>query len=222
MHSSTLLRDEAQHPVSYLSNVHDNSKAHLSRGQLSYQARHDALTGLINRDQLMEHIANALNRAPQIDGPMALLSCDLDDFKRINRTFGHEVGDQVLRSIADRVVSALRAGDVVARLEGDEFVVALSAVRDLAAARGVAQKIREAVSETLPVGQHAIDITVSIGVALAGPDTTASGLLHNSGTALHEAKNAGPDSIAVFNDGFIGTVRPVDRTGAPSRGLWGR
>ena len=126
--------------------------------------------------------------------------CDLDYFKTVNDSYGHAGGDDVLRVTAERMASALREGDEVARLGGDEFVIVLTDVHDLSAAVAVAQKVRDAVAEPLPVEAEQVSITLSIGVALATPGIEAYRLLRNADAALYEAKNSGRDRIAVFSN----------------------
>lgn len=199
MHSTGLLRDEAAQPIFYVSHVQDNTDAHHIREALAHRAHHDPLTGLINRDKLQEHISEILTLRQAARGVPALLFCDLDYFKRVNDTHGHAAGDEVLVATAERVASALRAGDVVARLGGDEFVVFLTEVPDVATAVIVAEKVRAAVSEPMPIGDGQIDITTSVGIALAEADVDASKLLGNADAALYEAKQSGRDRIATFN-----------------------
>ncbi|MEI6623666.1 MAG: GGDEF domain-containing protein, partial [Actinomycetes bacterium] len=145
-------------------------------------------------------ISAVLAHGPQTSGPPALLFCDLDYFKNTNDTYGHAGGDEVLRVTAERMASVLREGDEVARIGGDEFVVLLGEVRDLTVATLVAQKIRQAVCEPLPVEAEQVSITMSIGVALATPGIEAHRLLRNADAALYEAKNSGRDRIAVFSN----------------------
>jgi len=137
--------------------------------ELRHQARYDALTDLPNRAFLHERIAAALGDAL----PLALLLLDLDHFKEVNDTFGHERGDALLREVADRLRAALRVGDMVARLGGDEFAVLLPGA-DAAGAAGVAATIRAALDTPLYVEGQALQVGVSVGIAL-GPAHGADG-----------------------------------------------
>ncbi|MEI6623819.1 MAG: PAS domain S-box protein, partial [Actinomycetes bacterium] len=199
-HSLALIRDEHNTPLFYVSQYQDITAARAAKAQLLHQAQHDQLTGLINRGQLQERISSVVDRGPQSGGVCALLFCDLDYFKNVNDSYGHAGGDDVLRVTAERMASALREGDEVARLGGDEFVIVLSDVHDLSAAVAVAQKVRDAVAEPLPVEAEQVSITLSIGVALATPGIEAHRLLRNADAALYEAKNSGRDRIAVFSN----------------------
>ncbi|MEI8084201.1 MAG: GGDEF domain-containing protein, partial [Actinomycetes bacterium] len=107
-------------------------------------------------------------------------------------------GDYMLRVTAERIASALRENDEVARLGGDEFVVVLPEVVDLTAATAVAEKIRAAVAQPLPVGQDQVVVTMSIGIAAATPGIEAHRLLRNADAALYEAKHSGRDRVEIF------------------------
>lgn len=211
VHSTALLRDEHQTPLCYVSHVQDNSDQHELVEELSFRAAHDALTGLMNRDQLQERVDEVFKRQPRREGVTGALFCDLDHFAGVNDMYGHAAGDELLQAVAQRLESVVRAGDVVARMGGDEFVVVLANVYDLSAAIDVAEKLRAAVSEPVPIADGAlIKITISVGVALAGPDTEPHRLLRNADAALYEAKNSGRDRIAIFD----GSAGPDDSAGA--------
>ncbi|MEI8082028.1 MAG: PAS domain S-box protein [Actinomycetes bacterium] len=199
-HSIALVRDEHRMPLFYVSQYQDITDARARKADLEYRAQHDALTGLINREQLQRRIADVLTRVPRRAGVPALLFCDLDHFKWINDQHGHAAGDHVLRVTADRISSTLRDTDEVARLGGDEFVAVLPEAFDLDAAAHIAQKVRTAVAQPIPIGGEQIVITISIGVALATPGIEARRLLHNADDALYEAKNSGRDRVATFTD----------------------
>jgi diguanylate cyclase (GGDEF)-like protein/PAS domain S-box-containing protein len=198
VHSKGLLRDEQHRPLFYVSHVQDDTDAHRIREELARRANHDPLTGLFNRDQLQAHLTHVLTGRATADSTPGLLYCDLDHFKHVNDTYGHDTGDEVLRITADRISSTLRSDDVVARLGGDEFVVLLANVPDQAAAIDVAQKIRSAVAEPLPTIDDGT-LTVSVGVALAVGDLDGHRLLRNADAALYEAKNSGRNQIALFS-----------------------
>ncbi|MEI6624300.1 MAG: EAL domain-containing protein [Actinomycetes bacterium] len=197
IHSTALLLDAQDVPLFYVSHVLDNTDAHLARAELSYRTTHDPLTGLVNKDQLLEVVSRILHREPRRGGLTALLFCDLDYFNAVNDTYGHGVGDDVLRRAAGRVAAMVRAEDIVARLDGDEFVVVLNDVFDIAAAVSVAQKIRKAVCRPLRLEQHTVNITVSIGIAFASPGSDSVSLLGNANIALAEAKGSGRNRIVV-------------------------
>jgi diguanylate cyclase (GGDEF)-like protein/PAS domain S-box-containing protein len=202
VHSIALLRDDDGTPLYLVTHIQDNTDAHRVREELLHRANHDPLTGLINRDQLRAHITHLLTFPSPSGGTLGVLFCDLDRFKDINDRHGHSVGDEVLRVSAHRIASTLRLADVAARLGGDEFVVVLDRVPSQQTAIAVAEKIRRAVAQPVPIGDGTtVTVTASIGVALATPGADAHRLLRNADAALYEAKNAGRDQIAIFHNG---------------------
>lgn len=191
-----------------MTHVLDNTDAHTAKEELAHQASHDPLTGLINRSQLQDRVTAILHRKHRRPGVAGLLFCDLDNFKRINDTYGHSVGDDVLRATAQRASSVLRSDDIIARLGGDEFVVVLPTVYDMSAAVAVAEKIRAAVGAPLQVGQDLVTVTLSAGITLARPDVDADWLLSGADAALYKARQSGRDRIATSVDGLISVIEP--------------
>ncbi len=160
-------------------------------------AHHDTLTGLANRALLAERLGEAIAGA---GAGFALLLLDLDRFKVINDALGHDMGDELLRETARRLVAVARPGDTVARLGGDEFVVVLAGVSDGAAAESVAQRIRRAIAAPIRLGRSNVEVTVSIGVAFGSPDATMSGLLRDADTAMYQAKSLGRARVELFDE----------------------
>ena len=156
------------------------------------------LTGLINREELAKRLEHHLGHERRRPGVPAVLYCDVDFFKSINDTDGHACGDIVLRQTAERITSVLRDTDDVARIGGDEFVVLLADVTDAVSAREVAEKIRAAVAKPIRVDDDTINITLSVGVALAETDMESHYLLRNADQALYQAKDQGRDQTVVF------------------------
>jgi diguanylate cyclase (GGDEF)-like protein len=158
-----------------------------------HDALHDYLTGLPNRSFFEQTLHRAIERAGERQERLALLFIDLDHFKRVNDAHGHEVGDAVLRSVAERLQNTLRGGDVVARLGGDEFVVLLPQVRD-GAWQLAAQRARQAMSHPVSHGDLQLWITLSIGVAVFPDDgRDADTLLRRADTAMYRAKRSQAD-----------------------------
>ncbi|MDQ1307719.1 MAG: hypothetical protein QG671_3552 [Actinomycetota bacterium] len=199
LQSTGLLRDEQELSLFYVSHVQDNTAAHRAKMELSYRASHDPLTGLINRDQLRARLSEVVNHPPRRGGSAGLLFCDLDFFKGVNDTYGHAAGDLVLRATAERISATVRACDIVARLGGDEFVVVLSEVYDRFAAATVAEKIREAVSQPMSIDTDLVRVTISIGIACAGPETSPDTLLAQADAALYQAKHSGRDQTSTYD-----------------------
>jgi diguanylate cyclase (GGDEF)-like protein len=155
-------------------------------------ALHDALTGLPNRRLLEDRIATTLQHANRNHHKAAIMYIDLDGFKAINDTYGHAYGDEVLKTIAKRLLDCSRKEDTVARLGGDEFMVVLSEVQGLADAQGPAAKIVEAVSEPIFINDLTLGLSTSIGISIYPDDAeTVDSLISIADYALYEAKRGG-------------------------------
>jgi len=157
-----------------------------------FEAEHDRLTGLPNRATLEQKLFEGITLAQRTRHLYAVLFVDLDNFKPINDTFGHRVGDEVLKAVAGRLQSATRNGDTVARLGGDEFVIGVSGLLDRAAAAAVARKVLRVLDEPVVVNGQVCHVGASIGIALY-PDDGAGppALIQAADTAMYQAKQAG-------------------------------
>jgi diguanylate cyclase (GGDEF)-like protein/PAS domain S-box-containing protein len=160
--------------------------------ELTHQAFHDALTGLANRVLFADRLQHALARAARDGSVVGVLFIDLDDFKIVNDTLGHAVGDQLLISVAERISGALRADDTAARLGGDEFAALIENVWDPDAVEDTAQRILTALAEPVPVeGGQNLYAVASIGITTTPEADTADELLRQADLALYVAKGAG-------------------------------
>jgi diguanylate cyclase (GGDEF)-like protein len=160
--------------------------------ELTLQAMHDALTGLGNRALLRERLTCALARAKRNDRPVAALLLDLNGFKPINDTYGHDAGDEVLRVVADRLRQSVRTEDVVGRLGGDEFVVIAEDLHDVRDAIVIAERIVDSLNEFVAVGGGRVRTPASIGIALSHDATvTPDDLLREADAAMYTAKRTG-------------------------------
>lgn len=162
-----------------------------------HMATHDALTALPNRLLLTDRLEMELARARREGTQPALMFCDVDRFKETNDTMGHAVGDEVLRSIAVSLSSAVREIDTVARMGGDEFVVLLSDVRDPADAEAVARKVLDVVRARSVVGESPLGVSLSIGIALCREDDDADSLMNRADAAMYEVKDRGGDDFLI-------------------------
>jgi len=182
--------------------IQDITRRKQKEERLESAALHDSLTGLANRQLLADRVSLAIAHARRNKSAMAVVYLDLDGFKEINDTLGHDAGDRLLKMVAQRVVAAVREEDTVARVGGDEFVVALWQVSGAGDAARVASKVINAVSKHYDIGGRAMIITVSAGVGIYpahGQD--AATLLKSADLALHDAKNAGKNAYRVFDGG---------------------
>jgi len=168
--------------------------------KLIHDALHDPLTGLANRVLLRDHLERALARRARSHGSVALLFVDLDDFKRINDSFGHAAGDQILVQVAERLVDAVRADDVVGRQSGDEFAVLLGHVRSEDEAIASADRILRELRRPIQLGARSIVVGGSVGIALAGEhDASVEELMTQADAAMYAAKADGKDRHAVYD-----------------------
>jgi diguanylate cyclase (GGDEF)-like protein len=171
--------------------------------RIRYLAHHDALTGLLNRATLVERLEELLTNAQRTGEPIALHYIDLDHFKDVNDTLGHDVGDEVMRMAAERLKAQAGGADLVARLGGDEFVIAQRDVADRADIGGMAERILAALSEPVLVNGHDLAPAASIGIAVAPHDGAGSlALLKNADLALYAAKGAGRKTFRTFDPGM--------------------
>jgi diguanylate cyclase (GGDEF)-like protein len=167
--------------------------------RIRFLAHHDALTGLTNRVSLIEKLNNALAASPSLGGGLAVHFLDFDRFKEVNDTLGHEGGDFLLQTIAERLRSATRIGDVVARLGGDEFVVVQTHVYSKDEADEFAKRLTSAFATPIQFNKHEIVTTASVGIAIAPADgQTPERLLKSADLALYKAKADGRNRIRFF------------------------
>ena len=178
--------------------VSDLSGLRRAEAELAYQALHDSLTGLPNRALLFDRIEQALTNSADGTSTVAILFCDLDGFKDVNDSFGHHVGDQLLCVVGDRLVAAVRPGDTVARIGGDEFIVLAADIVDETAALALAARLMASVAAPIHAAGTEAVITCSIGVALA-PAEDAATLLRHADAAMYRAKEAGRNRTELFD-----------------------
>ncbi len=193
------VRDAAGEVSNYVAVFHDMSDIERSRAQMQHLAYHDPLTGLPNRMLLDDRLRIALAQARRARTMVAVIFVDLDDFKRINDTFGHPAGDLALQQVARRLEACVREEDTVSRRGGDEFVVVLSQIRSPVAAMRVGQAILRTVSSPLAVGGRSVRIGATLGAAVFPVDgSTPEDLLRNADLALYRAKERGKGVFQPF------------------------
>lgn len=187
--------------IKYIS-MHTNLQEIIdTQEKADYLAYHDSLTNLPNRIKLEEHLDHVISVANRDKLTMSILFIDLDRFKIINDTLGHQVGDRLLQNVSKRIREVLRDTDMVARMGGDEFIVVLETARDKKSAAYVCQKILDAIKEPIKVGDHSLNTSASIGVAMF-PDNgkNITTLIKNADTAMYHAKNLGKNNFQYYNE----------------------
>jgi diguanylate cyclase len=166
---------------------------------LRFQAFHDNLTGVANRALFGVRLYHALARRRPALANHAVLMIDLDGFKAVNDTFGHEAGDELLRVVATRLSSALRRGDTVARVGGDEFAILLEDVSSIRAVLELVTQLLEVIGQPVPVGVHSLAPAASVGIAITGDEEdTADDLLRFADAAMYRAKHDGSTHFCLF------------------------
>ena len=189
--SSSLIRTSAHAAERLLIQLEDVTAEYDARQELLFQAFNDRLTGMHNRAWILNALELDLAETHRSAGVVGVLFIDLDNFKLVNDSLGHVAGDEVLSVIAERLMAALRSNDRVGRFGGDEFVVVVPRVVDAAELEEVAERIANALGTELTIHGHRIVPTVSMGIALSTPDSTAASLLRDTDSALFRAKRKG-------------------------------
>ncbi|MCB9992173.1 MAG: EAL domain-containing protein [Hyphomicrobiaceae bacterium] len=185
----------------------DITEQKASEDRIRHMAGHDPLTDLPNRANFSDHLTLAMARAHRGEH-MALLCMDLDHFKMVNDTFGHAVGDQVLREMSTRIKAATRESEVAARMGGDEFTVLIGPIERPDHAAIVAQHLIDHINAPLVIDGHSLGVGVSIGIAIAPDDgATETELLRNADLALYRAKSEGRGVFHFFEPGMDRDIR---------------
>jgi len=166
---------------------------------IRHQAFHDPVTELPNRASFTTHLGEAMRRAKRADWLVALLFLDLDLFKRVNDSLGHDAGDRLLRVVTERIRRAVREADLLFRMGGDEFTVLLEDVRGPEEVGAVAQRVLDAIAEPVQLNHHEISVTASVGIALyPRDDVVEERLVKSADTAMYRAKELGRNRYAFF------------------------
>ena len=167
--------------------------------QLTHQAFHDPLTGVANRALLLDRVEHALRVAVRTNEPVTVMFCDLDEFKTINDSLGHAVGDELLGTITKRICGCVRDTDTVARLGGDEFGILLETV-DSEKAQALAERILSVVAYEVRLAGRSVFPSMSIGIATATPGMTSGELLRDADLAMYSAKRSGKGRSCIYED----------------------
>jgi diguanylate cyclase (GGDEF)-like protein/PAS domain S-box-containing protein len=195
-----VVRDESGEPLRMVGTVHDITERKALEEQLEYQALHDPLTNLANRTLFLDRLEHALAQATRREGNVAVLFMDLDDFKVINDTLGHEAGDKLLVAVAERLRACLRPGDTIARLSGDEFAMLLEDIRNVSEATQIAERIAEKLRAPIDLKVRDVLVTTSVGIAFrSSAQDKPSDLLRNADLALYRAKDKGKAHHQLFD-----------------------
>jgi diguanylate cyclase (GGDEF)-like protein/PAS domain S-box-containing protein len=196
---ATTLRNDHGAIVGCVGTVEDITERERIEAQLTHQALHDPVTGLPNRTLFLDRVSMALARVRRSGGITAVLFMDLDRFKMINDSLGHEAGDRVLTTIAGRLDQSLRGTDSVGRLGGDEFAVVCE-VKKPDEATLVAERIATAIEAPIMLDSGQMVVSASIGIALGEAESTPTDLLENADAAMYRAKERGKARVEVYDE----------------------
>lgn len=204
------IHDRAGEPSGAVIVFRDVRAARAITDQITHSAEHDFLTGLPNRMLLNDRVGQAITLALRQKKQVAVLFLDLDGFKHINDSLGHSIGDQLLQSIAERLVHCVRSADTVSRQGGDEFVVLLSEMERPEDAAVSARRLLQEVARSHSIGQHDLYVSASIGISIyPGDSADAETLIKNADAAMYQAKEDGRHSYQFFTPAM--NVRAVER-----------
>jgi diguanylate cyclase (GGDEF)-like protein/PAS domain S-box-containing protein len=219
--SRSLVRSRDGEPLHLVSQVEDITQRKQSDLMLTHMALHDSLTGLPNRTLALDRLALALARTERHPSSVAVLFLDLDRFKVINDSLGHNLGDQLLVAVAARLREAVRPSDTVARIGGDEFVVVCEDIVGVEDATRIAERIADALSRPFELNDDEVLLATSVGIALSsGPGDTPETLLRDADAAMYRAKETGRNRYEVFDSSMrVEAVERLDLEQALRRAL---
>lgn len=197
--SVSAITDDEARIVQYIVVFSDITQRKQDEERIRYQANYDGLTGLPNRSLFMDRLTQALNMAARTDQRLGLMFIDLDGFKLVNDTLGHDVGDELLVEAAKRLMSCVRTGDTVARLGGDEFTIIMPNLGDIRNAPVVAQRIIDMLEQPFNLKNHEAFVSASIGITTFPDDAgDPHTLLKNADAAMYRAKEQGKANYQFF------------------------
>ncbi|WP_298456681.1 bifunctional diguanylate cyclase/phosphodiesterase [uncultured Cellulomonas sp.] len=198
----SLVRGRDGVPLHYVGQMEDVSEVRRAHDLLERRALYDHLTGLANRSLLLDRLTHALGVAARTDKLVAVVFMDLDHFKRINDSLGHDAGDRLLQEVAARMQSSVRPSDTVARLGGDEFVLVMEGVGSVDDAGQALQRVLDTVQQPVTIGDHEVVPGVSAGLTVSDGARTADQVLGDADTALYVAKDRGRSRWEVYDEAY--------------------
>ena len=198
----TALRDSDENITGFLGISYDLTERKRAEEYIYHVAHHDHLTGLPTRTLLRDRLEVFIDRATRSQDKLAVMMVDLDNFKRVNDSLGHQAGDTVLCEISKRLKACVRKSDTVGRMGGDEFVVLLPDLRSDKDTEEICQKLLAAVAQPIRIGKHEIIVTASIGVGMFPSCEDVDSLFKNADFAMYRVKNSGRNGSQVFTPGI--------------------
>ncbi|MDJ0808342.1 MAG: EAL domain-containing protein, partial [Gammaproteobacteria bacterium] len=202
--SISAIKDENNEDLFFIASFNDITERKEAEERIAHLAHHDILTGLPNRFSLEDRLAQALSIANRDQTRVAVFFIDLDRFKNINDSLGHQVGDKLLIQVAERLKKGVRASDIVARIGGDEFVIVLTRISDSTQAAVIADTLLKEVSKPYSIDTHTLKTSPSIGISIY-PDDSSNGdeLMRNADIAMYHAKEHGRNNYHYFTNSML-------------------
>lgn len=201
--SAAPIHDSCGHLCGAVIVFHDISASKAMTEKMAFMAQHDTLTNLPNRTLLNDRIQQAIEHNARRTTTLSVLFLDLDNFKEINDSLGHDIGDDLLCSVANRISSCLRSSDTVSRIGGDEFVILILDCNQAETAQIIADKILTTLADPHLIGEHILRITTSIGIATyPGHGNNAETLIKNADYAMYQAKKKGRNNYQIFGSEY--------------------
>ncbi|WP_432661854.1 sensor domain-containing diguanylate cyclase [Wukongibacter baidiensis] len=198
---ATVVKDNEEKPKYIFAFLYDITKRKMAEECIKHMAYHDGLTGLPNRKLFDREIVKALCEAKENKEKLALMFIDIDNFKTINDTYGHGIGDQLLRDIAERFKNILRKSDVICRIGGDEFILFVKEINSSEDITKVARKIINIFKEVFIIGEHEITIKLSIGISVYPEHgDNLEELIKKSDYAMYQVKSLGKDNYHIYSE----------------------
>ncbi len=194
--------DNPTGPAGLIAMLHDISERRALEAQLTWQAFHDPLTNLANRALFRERVESALSQRGTLEGSVAVLFLDLDNFKTVNDSMGHAAGDQLLFEVGRRLLNATRGCDTVARLGGDEFAILVNNVRVPEDCIRIAERVLHAMQQSVALDVGDVAVSASIGIVRDASTETADDLLRNADVAMYNAKKRGRGRFSFYESGM--------------------
>jgi diguanylate cyclase (GGDEF)-like protein/PAS domain S-box-containing protein len=200
--SVSIVRDDRNNPVHFVSQIENITQRKTQEAEISYLAYHDTLTKLPNRRLILDRLEQAMLRAQREKSIISVLFLDIDHFKKINDTYGHDYGDMALTRTAEKLDSNIRKTDILGRQGGDEFVIVLSDIKHRADITSVVENITKSFSAPFQINGCLIAVTLSIGISIYESDSndTLKDLIKKADMALYEAKEAGRNGFRFYSE----------------------
>jgi diguanylate cyclase (GGDEF)-like protein len=212
--AASLVRDEDGTPEFVIVMLDDVTARKQAEQELSHRALHDPLTGVPNRDLLYDRLQMALARMPRQEAATAVLFLDLDRFKDVNDTFGHDAGDRLLVAVARRLEGTVRPSDTVSRFGGDEFVILCEDITGDDGAVTAAWRVLQSLARPFVIDEGEIYVEASVGVAIAlGQRQRPERLIRDADAAMYRAKQLGRGRVVLFDASMEGAPGRIEAVG---------